>query len=67
MFETAVPSLGLKYSGYFTTSTLRYLSLAIDSHGRAHVSYTPEFREPVINGYSRPFDQLAYATNQSGA
>jgi hypothetical protein len=66
-FETAIPSLGIKTQSYFTSYSLRYLSLAIDPQGAAHLTYTPEFREPVYNGYTRPYNQLAYASNESGS
>jgi len=56
-------------NGAGTDENPRDLSLAIDSHGIAHVAYTPSFDETPVAGtpYYLPFSQLAYATNQSGS
>ena len=41
--------------------------MAIDANNAAHVTYTPEFLDNGDGQYARPYSQLAYATNRSGA
>ncbi|HND54046.1 MAG TPA: SdrD B-like domain-containing protein, partial [Pirellulaceae bacterium] len=64
--QVATPAATTEYS-YFTGLNPRYLSLAVDSLNFAHIAYTPEFQDNGVGGYSRPYDELAYATNRSGA
>ncbi len=45
----------------------RYLSLAVDTSGFAHIAFTPDFQLiSASGGFSDTFSQLAYATNSSG-
>lgn len=44
----------------------RWFSMAIDSGNYAHITYCPEFANPAIDGHSRPYSQLNYASNRGG-
>ena len=65
-FSTAATPAERDTFSFFTGIFPRYVSLGIDDDGFAHIAYTPEFIDNGSGGFSRPFDQLAYATNRSG-
>ena len=44
----------------------RWFSLAIDSQNWAHLTFCPEFKLPAIDGHSRPYSELHYASNRGG-
>lgn len=43
----------------------RFVSLAVDAKGFAHVTYTPQFH--VAGAFSTVYSELRYASNQTGA
>lgn len=45
----------------------RWLSLAVDSGNRAHIVFRPEFRLSYKGGHVRVYNELAYASNESGS
>lgn len=47
--------------------TPRFVSLAIDTTGAAHIAYTPAFQVTPVNGFTGSFSQLSYATNKTGS
>ncbi|MEO6034939.1 MAG: hypothetical protein ABIQ35_06775 [Verrucomicrobiota bacterium] len=44
----------------------RWFSMAIDSGNNAHITFCPEFKMPAIDGHSRPYSDLYYASNRGG-
>ncbi len=45
----------------------RWFSMAIDAQNNAHLTFCPEFKMPAINGHSRPYSELHYASNRGGS
>ncbi|MCA9140036.1 MAG: hypothetical protein KDB00_24855, partial [Planctomycetales bacterium] len=64
--EIADPAAAGPYQHFFSLDA-RYVSMAVASDGSVHIAYTPEFLDFGEGGFRRPFDQLAYLTNRSGA
>jgi hypothetical protein len=66
-FERVCDLLGDRMGLYRQTGTYaRYFGLAVDAQNKAHIVYTPEFRNEPVSGGSRVYSEMAYATNRSG-
>lgn len=64
---TTVSAIGSLPTNYLPPSYApRWLSLAVDTNNAAHLVFRPEFRIAFVGGYVRAYNELAYASNQSG-
>lgn len=66
-FEKIADTVDLTQDNWFVGGRIapRWLALAIDSQGAAHVTYTPGFF--VQGAFSRAWSELRYATNMGGS